>query len=336
MENPDVQPALRRLRPLQAFAALLALGVLLTASAALRSGANDGAAPPPEPVRGEPAVAPGDPATDVAAVPASVPDSWYEAESPPPSRAPEEGGHECLLQPSDVVSVGSPIPGRIERIAVERSDLVGAGQLVVELESSVPQAVVDLAEARSEMIGALDSRSANADFERRRQERAKALFARDALADETRDEVETRARVAELELLRAREEQRLASLELKRARADLDLRSIRTPIPGVVTERLMSAGEVAFEEQTILRIARIDPLWVEAVLPASLFGTVKVGSRAAVTPELGSGDVHVAEVIMVDRVVDAASGTFSVRMALPNPDHGIPSGLHCRVRFLDD
>jgi hypothetical protein len=39
-------------------------------------------------------------------------------------------------------------------------------------------------------------------------------------------------------------------------------------------------------------------------------------------------------VTLMDRVIDPASGTFGVRLELPNPDYAIPSGLHCRVRFL--
>ena len=36
----------------------------------------------------------------------------------------------------------------------------------------------------------------------------------------------------------------------------------------------------------------------------------------------------------VDRVVDGTSGTFGVRLELPNPDYAVPSGLRCQVRFL--
>jgi multidrug efflux pump subunit AcrA (membrane-fusion protein) len=103
----------------------------------------------------------------------------------------------------------------------------------------------------------------------------------------------------------------------------------------VVVERMMSPGEVV-DDETLLRVAQIDPLWVEALLPAADFGSVRPGMRAAVTPELPGDEVHVAEVVVVDRVIDPASGTFAVRLALPNPDHAIPSGLHCRVRFLAD
>jgi hypothetical protein len=36
---------------------------------------------------------------------------------------------------------------------------------------------------------------------------------------------------------------------------------------------------------------------------------------------------------VVDPVIDAASGTFGVRLELPNSDYRLPAGLRCKVRF---
>jgi hypothetical protein len=41
-----------------------------------------------------------------------------------------------------------------------------------------------------------------------------------------------------------------------------------------------------------------------------------------------------ATVTIVDGVADASSGTFRVRLGLPNKDYSLPSGLRCRVKFL--
>jgi multidrug efflux pump subunit AcrA (membrane-fusion protein) len=38
-------------------------------------------------------------------------------------------------------------------------------------------------------------------------------------------------------------------------------------------------------------------------------------------------------VSIVDRVIDAASGTFGVRLTMPNPGHAVPAGLKCMVEF---
>jgi hypothetical protein len=45
------------------------------------------------------------------------------------------------------------------------------------------------------------------------------------------------------------------------------------------------------------------------------------------------GSEHEVVVSVVDRVIDAASGTFGVRLELPNPNYELPAGLRCRVRF---
>jgi hypothetical protein len=36
---------------------------------------------------------------------------------------------------------------------------------------------------------------------------------------------------------------------------------------------------------------------------------------------------------LIDRVFDAASGTFGLRLELPNPGNRLPAGLRCRIQF---
>jgi len=52
-----------------------------------------------------------------------------------------------------------------------------------------------------------------------------------------------------------------------------------------------------------------------------------------VRPQQPIGGAHAARVTVVDRVLDAASGTFGVRLALANPEGRIPAGIRCKVRF---
>jgi prepilin-type N-terminal cleavage/methylation domain-containing protein len=40
-----------------------------------------------------------------------------------------------------------------------------------------------------------------------------------------------------------------------------------------------------------------------------------------------------AQVVVVDKVIDAASGTLGVRLQLANPDNKIPAGIQCGVVF---
>jgi multidrug efflux pump subunit AcrA (membrane-fusion protein) len=125
---------------------------------------------------------------------------------------------------------------------------------------------------------------------------------------------------------------RLADLELQRTAAEVALRTIRSPVNGVVVERFMHPGEFPKQEK-ILKIAQIDPLRVEVYAPVALLGKITVGSVAHVKPEAPVPGEYAAKVTVVDRVVDAASGTFGVRLELPNRELKLPAGLKCTVRF---
>ena len=107
------------------------------------------------------------------------------------------------------------------------------------------------------------------------------------------------------------------------------------PVNGLVVETLLRPGELMSSNQKdpIMKLVEVDPLNVELVLPVRLFGKIKTKQPAEVLPEEPIGGRHLAYVEVVDRVVDAASGTFGVRLRLPNPGNAIPAGVKCRARF---
>ena len=264
----------------------------------------------------------------------AIDDSWLEGRGTPEAED-DASALACIIEPSQVIEIGSSVTGLIEEVYVERSDFVEAGQVLLELESGAELATVELARAEARMNEQVKSRKASASLSKRRRDRLQKLYEEQTLSLDLREEVETEAELAQLELAQARADKRVAALQLDRAIAVLKRRTIRSPISGVVVDRMMSPGE-RVDEEPILKVAQIDPLAVEVILPSSMFGSVTVGMRAAVVPEFPGDKVHVASVAIVDRVIDAASGTFGVRLALPNPHHEIPGGLHCQVRFLSE
>ena len=60
---------------------------------------------------------------------------------------------------------------------------------------------------------------------------------------------------------------------------------------------------------------------------------IRAGLIATVRPSDPVGGEYRAAVEIVDTVFDARSGTFGVRLKLPNPEHRIPAGLRCEVDF---
>ncbi len=212
---------------------------------------------------------------------------------------------EGLVEPNDLVEFSSQVPGILESVAVERGARVDQDQVLAQLKSGVEKSAVKVAEARVE-------------FGKRKSVRNSELYKKQLISIHDKDELETEIQLAELELDEARE--RLA------------LRTIVSTVDGVVVERTGAPGEYVGEEP-FLTVAQLDPLNVELVVPVEYYGMIKLGSMGQVQLEAAVGGSHQAKVVIVDQVIDAASGTFGVRLELPNPKLKLPAGLKCQVVF---
>jgi len=239
----------------------------------------------------------------------------------------------CVIEPDRAAEVGSPVIGVVESIRVERGDFVREGQLLAKLRANVERASVGAAEIRATADAELRGAQANHEFMRQKLARAEDLVKQNFISQQALDQVRTEASVAGQKLAQAQEQQRVARHELDLARAQLGQRLIRAPFDGIVADRYVSVGE-RVEEKPMFRIAKVNPLRVEVIVPAALFGTVQTGMVARVTPDLPSAPVVEGRVVLVDRLVDAASNTFRVRAELPNADASIASGLRCRAELL--
>ena len=221
--------------------------------------------------------------------------------------AQDAGGLSCVVEPHLVTQVGSPVDGVIERVSVDRGDFVAAGQVVARLRSGVEEAEMAVKQAKVEAG-------------KRKVERIDEMFKKQLISEQEKDEIET--------------EYRVNVAELRRETENLKLRTIVSPVNGVVVERYLAAGElIRADKSKIVKLAQIDPLNVEVVAPVSLFGKVSRGSTATVSLEPTVRGSYPARVTVIDRVVDAASSTFGIRLELRNPGNRIPAGIRCRVKF---
>lgn len=239
---------------------------------------------------------------------------------------------DCFIEPNRVAEISSSVDGVVEKISVQRGDQVKRGQSLVTLESHVEKATVGLARARAERDQAIRARTARVDFTRRLLERNRELYNQNLISEQVVDEAETDALLAELELGEILEEKAIAELELDRARQALALRTIRSPFGGIVVDVLVAPGE-SIENRPLVKLASIDPLNVELIASVQLFGKISKGMQATVFPEQPIGGSFEASVAIVDQIIDAASGTFGIRLSLPNNNNRLPAGLRCRVEF---
>jgi len=220
--------------------------------------------------------------------------------------AQENAQFEGLIEPDELIAVSSPIPGVLDVVDFDKGDRVRKGQVIASLKSGVERASVNLAKAKYQ-------------HSQRQLARNHELFEKKLISQMDHDDIET--------------EMLLAKMELRQAEEQLKQRIIRSPVSGIVVDKLYSAGEFV-QDHEIMKIAKLNPLKVVVILPVEMFGKVKKGGKAKIYLT-GYDKVFSGHVSLVDPIIDAASDTFAVQIKLPNKHYFLPAGLKCKVRFLE-
>jgi RND family efflux transporter MFP subunit len=210
----------------------------------------------------------------------------------------------CMLEPSKKVAVSSPIASVINDIPVKRGQKVKKGQLLFALRSGIEKANVSLAQAK-------------ASFAERSAKRNEDLFGDDLLSSHERDEIET--------------EMLVAAMELKVKKEVLAMRSVYSTVDGVVIERHNNAGEYVSTEP-VVEVAVLDPLYAEVLMPFERFSDFSKDQKMIVSLPFPINTSHTAKITIIDPIIDSASGTFRMRLELPNKGYAIPAGISCQLK----
>ena len=239
---------------------------------------------------------------------------------------------DCLVKPEMYVEINSPVISVLEEVLVEIGDLVEKDQPLAKLEASVEEARVKLASLQADSISEIENRKEQVRYAQQNYRRMQELLAQNSVSQFETDKAQTELALAQIELKRARENRRIAQVNLELAQSQLALRTIASPIDGVVVDRYVMVGE-SVEGRSIMKLAKINPLKVELIAPTEYFGLIRRDMEVMIYPEQPANEAFAATVTIVDQLIDPASGSFTVRMELPNPDDRLVGGVNCRARF---
>ena len=303
-----------------AVAAAGAAGVLAAAAHAAQPGGT-AAAQPQGNAAGRTAVAPAAP---------GGPGGTTATGAAPAARAAAGRGAGCLIEPDRWADIGSPVVGVVDHVAVERGERVARGQPLVQLRAAVETAAQAVAETRARTEAEVLAAQTAVELAASKLGRAESLEAERFISPQALEQVRAELELARHRLEQARSQQRIWAEESRVAQAQLAQRTVRSPFAGVVVDRYTNPGE-RVEDRPLLRVAVVDPLRVELMVPVAQWGRLNVGDSVAVQPELPGAAPVQARVAQVDGVLDAASNTFRVRLSLPNPGQRLPAGLRCKA-----
>jgi membrane fusion protein, heavy metal efflux system len=238
----------------------------------------------------------------------------------------------CVIEPDTVAEVGTQVIGVVERLHAQRGDFVNAGQTLVSMRADVERANAGVADIRAKVDAEVQASRASLELAAQKLKRTESLVSQSFVSEQAVQQAQAEHELARQKLAQAQGQQRIYAQERRVADAQLGLRSVKSPVSGVVVERFASLGE-RVEDKPLMRVAVIDPLRVELMLPTSMYGSLERGASISVVPELPGALPVAATVSQIDRVMDAASNTFRVRLRLPNPGGRLPAGLRCKAEL---
>jgi multidrug efflux system membrane fusion protein len=220
------------------------------------------------------------------------------------------------------------VSGYIERVAYAEGQEVSKGDLLFVIDPRPYQAQLAQAQAQLERARSEASLAHTQDARAQRLIDAKAI---------SREDFESRhaASASSNAAVRA------AEAAVASARLNLQFTEIRAPISGRAGRALVTVGNLAQTDATLLTtLVSLDPMVVyfDSDEQTYLRYQAQAGGGAEHNPvRVGLANEtdfpHAGTVDFVDNQVDPNTGTIRARAVLPNPDRVLTPGLFARVRL---
>jgi len=223
-----------------------------------------------------------------------------------PLQAASGGPVEGLVLPFRQVEVSAPVSSRLTDIKVKEGDMVKEGQ---------PLAV---------LYGRLEELE---------MQRAKALLERREFEAKSAKRLFDNKIIPEAKALESRIDCDLARLQYETAAEQVRLRTVLSPLDGVVVARSREAGETVSTGQPLFRILDLSKVVVQFSVRSKALAILAPGQKVRVSlPQLADLAALEGEVALVDPCADA-DGRVRVRVVVENAHHKIRSGLKAQVEW---
>ena len=255
------------------------------------------------------------------------------------SAVPESRITTGTVRSSTVSPLSAKVMGNVTRVFVSEGDRVRRGQPLVEIDARDIRAKVAQAEAGSQSVeDAIAAARANADLASATLRRFTVLKDRGSVSAQEFDEVAARAAAAKAELQRAEKMRDQARAGVDEAETVLGFDTVRSPIDGIVTARMIDPGAQAAPGMALVTVEDPANRRVETTVDEALARQIRVGDAANVATGFSPSGDGLKPVTTSGRVaniaaVDPSTRSALVKIALPQ-DSTLSSGSFVHVRFV--
>ncbi|MBS0664501.1 MAG: efflux RND transporter periplasmic adaptor subunit [Verrucomicrobia bacterium] len=207
------------------------------------------------------------------------------------------------LAPVEGVTLAPDADGTIVKIAVENGAHVKAGDLVIELDTTVEEAQLSAAEARAALA-------------KLQRDRAVELASKNTIS------------AAELDTATAQLNQ--ATADVAAIKATIDKKHVRAPFDGRIGIRLVNLGQFVARGRAVVPLQKMDPIYVNFSVPQGQLAALRIGQPVVVRVDSMPIPFN-GSVTAINSEVDSATRNIAVQATLANPEEQLRPGMFVQV-----
>jgi HlyD family secretion protein len=231
------------------------------------------------------------------------------------------------LKPMEEVSVGTQVSGKIEKIYVKLNDEVKKGQLLAEIDPSIPETTLRQSRA------SLETTKNSYLLAKRNLERTRSLYAREFVA---RIELEN----AEQSYLSAKNSLESVKIQVERDEVNLGYTKITSPINGVIIAQEVSQGQTMaanFQTPNLFKIASdLSKMKIDVSFSEADISKVKNEMPVTFTVDAFPDKIFEGKVVTVNLNPNNQSGvvTYTVTVEVENNEKLLLPGMTAFVSVI--
>jgi len=228
------------------------------------------------------------------------------------------------LNPVTIVSVGTQVSGRVNKLYVDFNDKVEEGQILLELDDALLKAQI------AQTMGNIKNIQASVDLAVANEARMRSLYEQEYVSKQELDQA-----VQALKSARAQLESSRAQLE--RDQTNLGYSIIRSPVSGVVIDRVVDIGQTvaaSFQTPELIRIAQdLSKMQINSSFAEADIGNIREGQVAKFHVDAFPNQDFAGTVkqLRLNPTVTSNVVTYDVVVSVDNPDEILLPGMTAYV-----
>jgi membrane fusion protein (multidrug efflux system) len=221
------------------------------------------------------------------------------------------------LSPRNQTTVKAKVAGELREMLVREGEAVRRGQVIARLDATEPQERLD------EKIADLEGGRAQLALAEKNRGMQLALLEKKFISQNAFDSTQSTLQVSEA---------RIKALEAQVAitRKSVEDTVVRAPIAGIIAQRLAQPGEKMAIDGKLYTVVDLAELEVEAAVPASDIGAVRIGQEVMFHVEGYDDRLFAGRIARISPATQPGTRSILVYAVLPNREGVLKGGVFAK------